>query len=403
MSNPSILLINRVYPPGRGATGRMLQDLARVLTENGWRVTVLSTISNVSEISSSPHINHETILMRHAPRGVMGYVWVWLRLFFKALSLKRHNVVLTMTDPPLLVVAGRFISLFKRTKHVHWCQDLYPDLFQPLKINLPRFLNSFFNTLSVRALRKCNKIIVIGKCMAKRLQQKKISQNKILVIPNWADFELICPSTGGDYTKLPPKIKGVAKRPEEMFRDDSPKFRVLYAGTIGRAHPMGVVIEAATILSKYKEIEFVFIGDQQAHSILMQERAKRGLENIKFMPFQPIEKLKQVMESGDIHLVTMRDVAQGMLVPCKFYSALTVGRPTIFAGPAQSEIGNVIQKYNAGLVVPSQDGKALADAIYKYRLDGDVWFAAQEGALQAAQIFHPTKSLQKWVDLLEGI
>jgi glycosyltransferase involved in cell wall biosynthesis len=164
-----------------------------------------------------------------------------------------------------------------------------------------------------------------------------------------------------------------------------------------------VIIEAAMELAQYKEIEFVFVGDRTAHHRLAEERDKRGLENIRFMPFQPIEKLRSVMEGGDIHLVTMREEAQGMLVPCKFYSGLIVGRPTIFAGPQDCEISDVIQTYKCGSVVPPTDGKALAAAIYKYRTNGDAWFEAQEGALAAAHAYHPTQSLNAWVNLLEEI
>ncbi len=402
MSKPSILLINRVYPPMRGATGRMLQDLARALQENGWRVTVLS-VSDRKEEQPPETIDHKVIQSKVQPKTMFGYGWLWLRLLIGALKLPNYDVVLTMTDPPMLVAVGRFVSLVKKSKHVHWCQDLYPDLLVPFKVKTSGLAKNILNKISIRSLGKCDHVVSIGHCMKNRLREKEVKLNKISVIPNWADFEVIAPSSRGNYIKLPDKIHAVSKKPEEMFRDDSPKFRVLYAGTIGRAHPMRSVIDAAKILSEHKEIEFVFVGDQHAHSVLAKERVKRELENIRFIPFQPIEKLKQVMESGDLHLVTMREEAQGMLVPCKFYSGLTVGRPTVFAGPVDCEISSIIQEYKCGVIVPSKDGKALADAIYQYRHDGDLWFAAQEAALQAAQAYHPSKSLQSWVDLLERV
>lgn len=402
MSKPSILLINRVYPPSRGATGRLLQDLACALTQSGWRVTVLTSVEK--QPSSLPqNVNYETVKGKAKPKGIFGYSLVWLRLYFKALGLPRHDIVLTMTDPPMLAFAGRLIARSKKSKHVHWCQDLYPDLFKALKLRMPRIIVFWLDKRSVKSLRKCSRIVVIGQCMGKRLQKKHITPNKITFIPNWADLEVIAPSASGHHVEVSDKVKAAAKNPEEMFRDDSPKFRVLYAGTIGRAHPMKVIIEAAEILSKHKEIEFVFVGDQHAHSVLAKERAKRGLENIKFMSFQPIEKYRKVMENGDLHLVTMREEVQGMLVPCKFYSGLTARRPTIFVGPQNCEISMTIKKYKAGAVVSPSDGQALADTIYKYRMDGDLWFAAQEGALQAAQAFHPNQSLQSWLDLLEEV
>ena len=402
MSKPSILILNRVYPPERGPTGRMMQDLARALIENGWKVTVISCTS-MKEQTPPKSVNHQLIYSRVKAKGLLGYGWLWWRMLLRGLRQPKHDVVLTMTDPPILVSAGRILSRFKRAKHVHWCQDMYPDLFPALQYNLPKFLLKRLKKSVAKSYRKLDHMVVIGGCMGERMVTKNVPAERLSLIPNWADFEVISPSTGGVYTQLPEKITAIAKKPEEMFRDDSPKFRVLYAGTIGRAHPVRVIIEAAEHLAEHKEIEFVFVGDTHAHSRLAEERQKRGLENIRFIPFQPIEQLRSVMEAGDLHLVTMRESASGMLVPCKFYSGLTVGRPTIFAGPENCEISDVINHYKCGAVVSPTDGQALAEMIYNYRMDGDLWFNAQQGALVAAQAYHPTQSLNIWVELLEAI
>ena len=412
---PSILLINRVYPPARGATGRMMQDLSRALVENGWRVTVLSAVDNKQDKKKNKskdealpeeqtsQINQQVIKANLKGKSMLGYGLIWWRLLSKARRLPKHDVVLTMTDPPMMVYLGRLVARRKKSKHVHWCQDMYPDLLPALKVKLPKIIVGTLNGLSLKSLKKADQIVTIGQCMKTRIQHKGVNANKIKFIPNWADFEVISPSADGNHLNLPEKITAAARKPEEMFRDNSPKFRVLYAGTIGRAHPMRVILDAASILAEHKEIEFTFVGDAGAHSVLANERAKRGLENIKFIPFQPIEKLRRVMESGDLHLVTMRQEAAAMLVPCKFYSGLMVGRPTIFAGPENTEIADVIHQYECGTVVSPTDGHALAEAIYQYRTDGDVWFNAQEGALQAAQAYHPSRSLQDWLGLLEEV
>lgn len=386
----------------RGATGRLVQDLAYALGQSGWQVTVLTTGDKAgSEVKKNVTIRRLKGARHY--KNIFGYGLTWLRLLFTALKMKRHDIVVTLTDPPMQIVIGRIITRLKGMMHVHWCQDLYPDLFEVLRVRLPGFLSSFLFSLSRRSLNKCNKIIVVGRCMAKKLADTGVDSQKITMIANWADFEVITSSNLSNKDNSIVEVTGTAKRPEEMFRDDSPKFRILYAGNIGRAHPMRSVIEAAEILKEHAEIEFVFVGDKHVHSIFARERGKRGLENIKFMPYQPIERLRDVMESGDIHLVTMRRQAKGMLVPCKFYSGLTVGRPTIFIGPEESEIADVIHDYNAGIVVPAADAKALADAIYQYRSDGEFWFQAQEGALRAAQAYHPNQSLHKWLEVLEEV
>lgn len=402
MSKPSVLLINRTYPPVHGATGRMMQDLCVALEKSGWLVSVLTTGErNDRDISQS--ITIYRIKQRHNHQSFFGFFVLWIRLFFKAFKLPRHDLVITMTDPPMVSVIGHMIAKRKKSVHIHWAQDLYPDLLRPLGASIPKFLERYLLKLSRRVMNQAYRVVAIGQCMSKRLAQTGVVPAKLIVIPNWADLEVVAPLQGKPHDYASREVNGRAKKPEEMFSNTSPKFRVLYAGNIGRAHPMKSVIEAAELLRDQEEIEFVFVGDPKSHERLMREKGKRGLENIKFMPYQPIELLRGVMESGDVHLVTMRSNIYGALVPCKFYSGLAVGRPTIFVGPEQTEISDVLNHYNAGVVVPPDDGKALADMIYGYRTDGEAWFAAQEGALRAAQAYHPNQSLNKWVDLVEKV
>ncbi len=398
---PSILLINRVYPPERGATGRLLQNLAHGLQQSGWNVSVLTTREAKLD-ETKGLIQKYTVKSTKNSKTALGCLINLWRLWRKGLKIPKHDVVLTMTDPPMLACIGNRIAKSKRSKHVHWAQDIYPDLFPKLGIALPKFIYNKMHKRSVRAMNSADQVVAIGRCMESYLKHHGVTAGAVTTIPNWTDFEILAPSSQANIANLNVPT-GVAKRPDEMFRDESPKFRVLYAGQIGRAHPMKAVIEAAQILSDHQEIEFVFVGDHESQSYVARERTKRGLENIKFLPYQPIEKLRDVMESGDVHLVTMRDRVKGMLVPCKFYSGITIGRPTLYLGPRGTEVDQVITEYQAGVTISPDDPKGLADAIYAYRTNGDIWFQTQEGALRASQDFHPNNAIHKWITLLNEI
>ena len=400
MRKPSILFINRVYPLMRGATGRLLQDLARALDASGWRIHIITTGSQ-SEIEKNDNITVQRVKESQRPRSTLGYLSEYTQLKRAALKHEPCDVVVTLTDPPLLSLIGEAFSKKYKVPHIHWSQDVYPDLFPLLGVSLPEVIQTHLQRRIFRTLENAHSVVAIGRCMEDHLRGTGLLSNKIKLIQNWPDLEIIHSNSDKSKYITPIDAPTFAKKPEEMHRDNSPKFRILYAGNIGRAHPMKAIVEAAEILSEHKEIEFVFIGDRDTHTKLAQDRAIRGLENIKFMPYQPIEKLREIMESGDIHLVSMSDDVLGRLVPSKFYSAITVGRPTIFMGPHKSEIANVIKEYKAGKIIDVNNAKALADAIYKYRHNGDQWFKDQEGALRAAQLYNPTQSLNKWLDLLE--
>jgi colanic acid biosynthesis glycosyl transferase WcaI len=299
MNKPSVVFFNRVYPPGRGATGRILRDLARAFARDGWDVTVVTT-GPIASKERDGAIRVIRVRGHAKVSGSFGYGRIWLKMLLTGLFMPRRDLVVTMTDPPLLVVVGKIVSRFKRSKHINWCQDLYPDLLPALGFRLPKFAMNFFHGASRRAMKKCDRIIVIGRCMARHLMQSGIDPKRISVIPNWPDGELVSPKK--DFTAARLEAVNGARSYKELFRDKEPKFRILYSGNLGRAHPVQTILHAATMLAGTNpEIEFVFVGDGPQFDRLARERSKRGLENIRFLPYQPASRLRELMESGDVH------------------------------------------------------------------------------------------------------
>ncbi len=390
---PSVLLINRVYPPARGASGRVLRDLAREMVRAGWNVTVLTTGEKTFS-EKDGGIVVQRVSAPQKPRSAFSYARVLWALYRGAMKQDRHDLVITLTDPPLLVTIGRRYAKKKRCAHMHWCHDLYPDLFPSIGLRMPDFIMKSLSRSARRSMNQSGKVIAVGRCMAKYLAHTGVETGRITTITNWPDMELAEPSR--NLTKKDFKLKkdvALSRPSEALFRNDAPRFRILYAGSIGRAHPMKTILEAAEHLSIHEEMEFVFVGEGPNHDRLAVERSRRGLENIKLLPYQPASCLKDLMESGDLHIVSMRDDAAGLLVPCKFYSAIAAARPIIFVGPADTEIGRMIRDYGCGAIVPQGDGKTLAQAILYFRNDPDAWFSAQQGAEAAAADSRPVKSI----------
>ncbi len=400
MHKPSVLFINRAYPPEKGATGRMLHDLAAGFVQDGWDVTVVtageSATQEVKENITVCRVSH-----RPGRKTAVNYGLVWLRLCLSALRQPRHDLVVSMTDPPMLAVAGSLAARLRKSRHIHWCQDVYPELLPILGYELPDFINNWFEKIAQRALKGCDRIVVIGRCMARGMIHRGIDSRLISVIPNWPDTELVRHHVSAVGEALRTVVRPMSVRPpESLFRDSRDmKFRVLYAGTLGRAHPVETVLGAAQILQQsHPDIEFVFVGDGPQFERLSSERARRRLDNIRLLPWQPADRLSQLMESGDVHLVTMRHDAAGLLVPCKIYSALAARRPAILVGPEHGEAARMLLDFNAGTVVPQGEPAQLADAIRRFREDSAVWFAAQDGARKAGEIFLPEESIRAWIE-----
>jgi glycosyltransferase involved in cell wall biosynthesis len=384
-----------------------LRDLARGFVRDGWNVTIITT-GNEDTREKDGAIKVIRLKAPVKKKALGPYLNVWLRMWWAGMGLpQRPDLVVTMTDPPMMAVAGDLIARAHKCKHIHWCQDLYPDVMPALGFKLSDGMMNFLKTRSRRAMKRADRVVVVGRCMARHLVRTGMDAPKITLIPNWPDFELLAPDPR---TRRPlsgkaafraaneGQIAEMAKPFEALFQDNDPKFRVLYSGTLGRAHPIQSILEAAQILNKeHPEIEFVFVGDGPNFERLGQERARRSLENIRLMPYQPANRLRELMESGDVHLISMREDAGGFIVPCKLYSAIAVARPTILIGPHHSEVARVLDDFQAGVTVPQGDGRRLAQAILRYRLDGNEWFAAHEGARKASRVFVPHEAISAWI------
>lgn len=392
---PSVLFINRVYPPQKGATGRLLRDLALGFADDGWDVTVLASAREPRDRTDGPVKIQQ--VATSGDKTIFQYALVGMRLLKAARKMPRHDLIVTLSDPPMLVTLGASVARKSKAKHIHWCHDLYPDLLPVLGVHLPRSLQNYMHNNSRRAMKSCDRVIAIGRCMAKYLARTGVDHTKISVIPNWPDREL----TQSERVSPAPVKEGafnIAPAGKALLIDSNPKFRVLYAGTLGRAHPTATILAAAEILQKeHPEIEFVFVGEGEGHEDLATERTRLGLENMRFLPPQPLSNLKDLMESGDVHLVSMAHEALGMIVPCKVYSAIAARRPCIFLGPDKCETARLIQDHGAGMVIAQGEGPALAEAIKSYRLNGDQWFAAHQGAGRAATDCEAGTALKTWI------
>ena len=277
MYQPSILFINRVFPPDRGATGRCLADLATRFAARGWRVTVLA--SGDAPLSDAfPTLT----VVRAGPSGggiaakSVDYVLALGRLLVAALRLPRHDVVVTMTDPPLLALIGPLLRVFWSCGLIHWSQDLYPDLFPVIGVKLPRLILAAVDRIVSSALRRYDSVIAIGDCMARRIVGKRIGLERVEVIPNWAD----------------PVIRPIshAVNPMRLELGLNDRFTVAYSGNFGLAHPLAALIDAAEVLAhQAPEIMFLLIGEGRGLARARREIEDRALPNLRLLPWQPAD------------------------------------------------------------------------------------------------------------------
>jgi len=284
-------------------------------------------------------------------------------------------------------------------------QDVYPDLFPAVGAKFPEFILNGMRSLVVKAMGRADKVVVIGRCMARRLGYAGLKPKVMAVIPNWPDVELGYDDHDNAFSveDMEQTIAQAGRAENYRSHDEQVKtglkFRVLYAGNIGKIHPVDGVLDAARILqNQHPEIEFLFVGDGPKYDEITRAKAQEHLDNVRLLPYQPPARLKALMESGDVHLISLDEQAEGYAVPSKLYSGLAAHRACVYIGPSASEAAKVIQDYKVGHVIPQGRAEEIADAIREYRMNGEVWFNAHENAKKAAGGFVPSASIGAFID-----
>jgi colanic acid biosynthesis glycosyl transferase WcaI len=390
---PSILFINRVHPPSKGATGEMLRDLAEGLASRGWEVTVLATAEpgepknitrrGVRIVRTGGLLSRRNVLLR-----AISYVFMIPALLIRALLLPRTDFVVTMTDPPMLAATGLAIRFFKRNRVVHWAQDLYPEVAEELGV-LPRAsaATNLLRSLSTAALKDCAAVVAIGRCMASRITARGISYARVAVIPNWAP---------------PVQPLDRTNNPFRRAHGLEGEFVVVYSGNMGLAHDFDTVLDAADSL-RGRRIVFLFIGEGPRRLEVEAAARLRGIDNIRFLPPQPADKLSESLSAADAHLVTMRPNLSGLVVPSKVYGVLAAGRPCLFVGPRDSEAARLLRETDSGIPVEPGRSAELASAILDWAGDPTLHSAACRKARIAGTTLTAAEAVSEFDTLLRSL
>ncbi len=384
-----IIFINRFFYPDISATSQMLSDQAFALARDGHEVTVIAaqqSYANASErLPASEVIDGVQIhrvwtssFGRHRLRGrALDYASFFVTACAKLLSLvRRGDIVVTKTDPPMLSVLTTPLCAVRGAKSVNWLQDIFPEAAERLGIGhgrAARVCHAALRAARNFSLRRADQNVVIGRVMRRQVEGLGVEASRITVIPNWADGSVIRPVTK-DANALRNEW-GLGKH-----------FVVAHSGNLGRAHDYRLFLEAMGLVEKEASgvapqlelatggapasapeqstsVRWLFIGGGVSFAGLEAGAADRQLKTVDFKPYQPRERLAESLSVADAHLVTLRPELEGLIVPSKVYGCMAAGRPIIFVGAKDGEVARLVRDHRCGLVVAPDDARALADAI----------------------------------------
>jgi colanic acid biosynthesis glycosyl transferase WcaI len=341
-----ILVLNQYYWPGVEATAQLLAQLCEALAAD-YDVTVVTGHLHGLELPLEEERNGVRIVR------VRSTAYERSRLHLRAANYATYlgdtaltalrgeppDLVLCMTDPPIVGDIGLLVARRFGVPLLVISQDVFPEIAERLKrLEHPLVVGALRKLVGLY-LRRADRVVAIGETMKLRLVRKGAREARVEVIPNWVDTTEIQPQPRHNTWA---RAHGV---------DDV--FVVMHSGNIGHAQDLDSLVRAATFLRDLDRLQMMVIGFGARHGELT--RLARRLEvtsSVRFLDYQPREQLPLSLAAGDLHYVGLARGLSGFVVPSRLYGILAAGRPVLVSADRDSEIVRIVEDVGCGIVVP---------------------------------------------------
>lgn len=367
-----IIFVNRYFYPDLSATSQMLSDLAYALAGDGRRVLVVTSRQTYEDPEAGLAARqaqegveiHRVWTTRFGRMNLLGrvldYVSFYVAAFLMLLRIAQPgDVIIAKTDPPLISVIAWIAAKMKGAKLINWLQDIFPEVAAALGVLTWRPLIGLIRWFRNLSLRGAVMNVVLGERMQEHICAQGVARTRIIIIHNWANGSLI-----------KPVLRASNSLREAWNLQD--KYVVGYSGNMGRAHEFETIISAMQRLQNDVNIIFLFIGGGAGRERLERAVSELGLRNCLFQPYQPRERLSESLSVPDVHLVSLQPQLEGLIVPSKIYGIAAAGRPVIFIGDPDGEVGRLVSSCSFGFSVPVGAEDQLTERISKLMSEPDL-------------------------------
>jgi glycosyltransferase involved in cell wall biosynthesis len=369
-----ILIVSQYFHPEVGATQTRMLEFARALAREGHRLTVLTEFPNHPH-GRIPAEYRGKIFTRETFEG-FDIVRVWVRAsesksvlsrlafyfsftfmaFVRGLFLFPRPDVVLATSPPLFsAAAGRALSFAYGAKFILDIRDLWPKAAEALGMLAdPRFIKPA-EWLERFLYRRADRITAVTKGFCAHIASLvPRGEEKIEWLPNGAATDIFSPE------KTDPGLRG------RLGLEG--KFIVTFAGTHGIAQGLPAILEAARLLRDDPGVVFLFLGEGPVKEALVEAAREGDLSNVRFHPGVPTDEAAPFVNMSDLLLVPLKnDPEFRSFIPSKLFDFMACARPIVLS--VDGEARAILEEAGAGVWIPAEDPRALAEAIADLRGD----------------------------------
>ncbi|HXT69793.1 MAG TPA: glycosyltransferase family 4 protein [Vicinamibacterales bacterium] len=392
-----IAFFNRSYYPETTATGQLLTDLCEDLVrDHGCRVSVV-TAGRGRLLGREEH-NGVAILRASGTRfskarfigRATNYVTYFLSASYAGLRLDRPDVVVALTDPPIIGLAAWLAGKRFGAPLVMAFNDLFPEVTVLLPGFHSRPVNAMLQAVNKFLVKRAAANVALGETMRQRLiDNKGAPPDRTTIIANWADTSAIRP--------------GPKANPFSLEHGLDRKFVVMHSGNIGLSQSLETVVEAAGLVRDIPDLQVVFVGDGVKKQEIQERARAAGLTNVRFLPFTPRERLGESFASADVFIVSLQRGLAGYIVPSKLYGILAAGRPYVAAVEESCEVASLTARQDCGLLAEPGNAVAMAARIRQLHADRELTRRLGANAREAGLAFDRRLQVAKYRDLFAGL
>ena len=402
---PRVWLVSELYYPEETSTGQIMTQIAEALAghfdmrvlcaqptyaSRGTRAPRSERVNGVSITRSrSTTFDKNRLLGR-----LVNALSLTASIFLAAITrLRRGDVVLVVTNPPMLpfVIVGA--ARLRRARCVLIVHDVYPDVAVALEA-IPEggVIERTTGAASRWLYQAVTAIVALSSDMAERIARRcPGAKEKIAVIHHWADIDTIRPSDDARKTFL-----------GELGLDD--RFVVQYSGNIGRTHGIEAIVEAAARLQDDHHVHFLVIGEGAKRDWLVSTVDERALDNVTVLPRQPRDGLNEALNACDTGILAMVPGMLGISSPSRLYNIFASGKPVIAIVDGRSHVADVVSSEGIGWVVEPGDMEQLEHTIRDAAAQPDSVRAMGRKARAVAEVqFSRDHITQEYVDLVKRL
>jgi len=260
---------------------------------------------------------------------------------------KKADVIYVYHPPMTVGLSGALIGLFRNTPFVYDIQDLWPDTLRATGMIGNERALSVVSSVCNWIYRRASHVVVLSPGFRKLLIERGVSDSKMSVIYNWCD----------ETSLQIPEHTGV----DLSFMDG--RFNVVFAGNMGKAQALNIVIDAAKIVvSQNAQVQFVFVGGGIEVDNLKKMSAELALQNVRFLPRMQMNEVGAVLAKADALLVHLKDDPLfEITIPSKTQAYLAVGKPILMA--VGGDAADLVLRADAGIAVKPENADSLADGV----------------------------------------